>query len=267
MRPNEFAGRVAVVTGAASGIGRAAARMVASHGASVICLDLDSVGLAETAELLRSDGNTTPVHTGTVDAAEAAEVADAIGATGIERVDMVFNIAGMLFHKPLLESGTADLLRVMRANVGTLLTTTAVTAPMMTRGGVIVNVSSSASHLVIPGSGLYGASKDTVVFLTRALANELSSRGIRVCAVCPGIVDTPMPRRVAADLGITEVDAFLDRAAQASQLILDLARPEDVADAIGYLASHEGRLYTGTTVHMDGGAGALSSRFDLHATS
>jgi 2-keto-3-deoxy-L-fuconate dehydrogenase len=264
MMPDEFSDRVAVVTGAASGIGRAVARMAASRGAHVVCLDVDAEGLAETARLINSDSDLSRVHVATVDAAEAGEVTAAIAESGIETVHMVFNVAGIMFHKPLLESETTDLLRVMRANVGTLLTTTAVVAPLMPSGGVIVNVSSSAAHLVIAGSGLYSASKNTVVFLTRALANELSSQGIRVCAVCPGVVDTPMPRKVAAALGVTEVDAFLAGAAKGSQLVPDLARAEDVAEAIGYLASHEGRLYTGTVLHIDGGAGALSAQFQLH---
>jgi NAD(P)-dependent dehydrogenase (short-subunit alcohol dehydrogenase family) len=257
MDENEFDGQCAIVTGAASGIGRAVAQMIVSHGGNVGCFDLDGAGLQETAELIASNSaSSRRVKTAVVDVSQAAEVAHAIAYTEFERLDLLFNVAGIIMSKPLLQCDTDDLVRVMRANVGSIITMTAAVVPLMTSGGVVINTSSSSALRVGEGEGIYGASKEAVNFITRTMAKELNHAGIRVCAIGPGAVDTPMPHRFVADLGSVDAEATLKHAVGRNQLITEWAQPEEIANAMGFLASRSARYCTGTTLWIDGGANA-----------
>jgi 3-oxoacyl-[acyl-carrier protein] reductase len=250
-----FEDRLAIVTGAAGGIGRATARMLAQQGAAVIGLDLDADGLKETWHVISDEIESARVLVEPADVTDRQAAATAVQRAVAGRpVHMLFNIAGIIRAKPLLESSTPDVLELMEANVGSLVTMTNVVAPLMPPGGVIVNTSSSAAGHFSPGQGIYGASKLAVVYLTKALAGECAELGIRVCAVGPGAVDTQMPRRMMAHL--PDREAVLQAAVERSQLITRLAQPEEIAAAMCYLASDEAGYCTGTTLWIDGGAGA-----------
>jgi NAD(P)-dependent dehydrogenase (short-subunit alcohol dehydrogenase family) len=256
MNADEFAGMSAVVTGAASGIGREVVRMVARHGGDVGCLDLNGEGLSETAALVARESPDRVIRTVVGDASSARDVESALETFSFARIDLLFNVAGMITSKPLLACDSEDLATVMRVNVGTVLTMTAAVAPRMTAGGVVVNTSSTSAFRVIKGGGLYGASKNAVVYLTRCLANELSGQNIRVCAVGPGAVDTPMPRGLLASLGVSDPDETFRRGTEAAQLIPGPASAAEIAQAMGFLASRDARYCTGTTLWVDGGKNA-----------
>jgi len=253
MKPDEFLGKRALVTGAASGIGRAVTRMIASHGGTVGCLDVDGDGLHETASQLADHATGQRIATAKVDVTDAVGVSRAIDELGFGTVDLLFNVAGIIMTKPLASCDVDDLERVMRINVGSIITMTSVAVPLMPRGGVIINTSSTSALHYATGSGIYGASKAAINHITKCLANELSESGIRVCAVGPGGVDTPMPRRLAAEMGV-DPESTVKAAVAKSQLIPDLARPEEIAAAMGYLASEDARMCTGSTLWIDGGA-------------
>ncbi len=256
MNSDEFSGMSAIVTGSASGIGREVVRMVARHGGNVGCIDLNGEGMSETAALVALEQPNRTVRTFVGDASSTRDAHSAMEAFDFDRIDLLFNVAGMIMSKPLLECDVEDLTTVMRVNVGSVITMTAAVTPRMTAGGVVINTSSTSAFRVIKGAGLYGASKEAVVYLTRCLANELSDRNIRVCAVGPGSVDTPMPRGLLTALGVSDPEETFRKSTEKAQLIPGPATPEEIAQAMGFLASRDARYCTGTTLWVDGGKGA-----------
>lgn len=250
MNEQEFSGRTVVVTGAGGGIGGAAARMLAARGAQVFCWDKDEDGLVRTMTKTVAEMPDALMQIATVDVTDEAAVTAAI--SDVPQVDVLFNIAGITVSKPMIDCDVDEMVELMRVNVGSVITTTRSIVPKMTSGGVIVNTTSSVARRVGPGQGPYGASKAAVDFITKAFAVELNDIGIRVCAVGPGAVDTQFP--LAALEGHPDPEAGLLAAAKAWQLIGRLARPEEVAAAMCYLASDAGSFYTGTTLWIDGGS-------------
>jgi NAD(P)-dependent dehydrogenase (short-subunit alcohol dehydrogenase family) len=175
-----------------------------------------------------------------------AQVADQWGP-----FDAVANVAGVIMAKPLIETELADLERLFRINAGGTVVMTRAVLPHLADNGVIVNVSSASAAYVSPGLGAYGASKAANLYLTRAWAAELADRGIRVCGVAPGAVDTAMPRSVVPPG--EEGDRLLASSVAQAQLIGRLAQPEEIAIAICYLLSDDASYITGSTLWIDGG--------------
>lgn len=250
-----FAGKTVIVTGSASGIGQAVALMVAGEGGRVGCLDVDGAGLAET-EKLAADLGAGTLRSSVADVSSGEEVARSLAELGFESVEILFNVAGVITNKPLLECTTADLAWVMGINVGSVITMTANVVPLMKPGGVIVNTSSSAVFKVARGGGLYTISKEAIVTITKFMAHELSELGIRVCAIGPGGVDTPMPRRQLAERGVIDFDAGTE-ILESLRLIKPIAQPDEMAEIMGYLASDKARYCTGSTWWVDGGTAAM----------
>jgi NAD(P)-dependent dehydrogenase (short-subunit alcohol dehydrogenase family) len=253
-----LAGRHYVVTGAGGGIGRATVLALALDGASVLGTDVDAACLQETAELVAAKAPAdVRVVCEPLDSTDAAAAA-AVVARGVRLLGGGFaglvNAAGVILGKPLAEVELADLDRVFRVNVGGMLMMTKAVLPHLTGAAVIVNIGSSSARNVTPGLGLYGASKAANHYLTRALAAELADRGIRVCGVGPGAVDTAMPRRLMPPGA--EGERLLAEAVRADQLIGRLARPEEIADAIRFLLDDGAGYITGSTLWIDGGASA-----------
>ncbi|GAA1501043.1 SDR family oxidoreductase [Dactylosporangium maewongense] len=239
--PRRYDGRVALVTGAASGIGRAVATRLRDEGARVAGLDTAAVDI---------DG----VHGIRCDLRDedqvAAAVADAAGWGG--RIDLLANVAGVASYAHTTDVTLAEWDRILAVNLtGTFLACRTALPHLIAARGAVVNVASLAGVRGWRYSAAYSAAKGGVVALTRALAVEYAPDGVRVACVCPGSVDTPLKRNLVP---VPDQDPRLAGHARA---LLDppVAEPDEVAAAIAYLGSAEARFATGAVLRLDGGAG------------
>jgi NAD(P)-dependent dehydrogenase (short-subunit alcohol dehydrogenase family) len=252
MAETTLAGRAALVTGAASGIGRAIAERLARADAAVTVFDRDEAGAHRVAEAIRVAGGRALEVAG--DVARAADAGRAVAATrdAFGRLDILVNNAGIIRRATVVEMDEAEWDRVMAVNVKSVYLFSRAAVPVMAAagGGVIVNVSSGWGLVGGRRAAAYCASKGAVVQLTRALALDHAPDRVRVCAVCPGDTDTAMLRDEAAQLGEREAD-FLAEAAR--RPLGRIGRPEDIAEAVLYLASDAASFVTGTTLVVDGG--------------
>ncbi len=242
----KYAGKVAVVTGAARGIGRKVAELLAERGANVAIFDLDGEGARNAASELeklgvKSLGLAVDVTDEAAVAAAFDEVAAALGA-----VTILVNNAGIYPHIPLEELDLARLHRVMSVNVDSVfLCTRAVMGGMKAAGfGRIVNISSEVFYEGLVKVSAYAAAKGAVVGFTRVVASELGSHGITCNAVAPGLIETP---GVMADIG-GHFDAVLPM-----QAVPRRGQPEDIAETILFLCSEEASFITGQTISVNGG--------------
>jgi len=240
-----FEGKVALVTGAGSGLGRATAMRLASEGAAVACVDIAEATVKETAASI--DGTAVAIGCDVTDeAAVAAAVERAVSELG--RPSVVCNVAGIGKFQHTHEMTLADWSPIIAVNLtGTFLMCRATLPHLLDGGGAIVNVASNAGLMGQPFSVAYVASKHGVVGLTRALAVEYVKRGIRVNAVAPGGIDTPL----VANFMPPEGASLKDLARIMTPL--GMASPEEVAGTIAYVASDEARYMTGSIVSIDGG--------------
>jgi NAD(P)-dependent dehydrogenase (short-subunit alcohol dehydrogenase family) len=246
-------GRVAWVTGAASGIGAATARRLADAGAAVACLDVDAEGgRAVAAELVRAGGRSVPLAVDVTDwpglSAAAGELESELGP-----VDIVVACAGV--EQRQVDAADLDVehwRRVLDVNAtGVFLTVKAAIPQLRRRGsGAVVAVSSVGGLRGSPGYTAYTASKHAVVGLVRSLASELAPTA-RVNAVCPGSVDTPMLDRQAAGLGLDRNEAAARWAS--AHLVPRLVTSDEVASAVLWLVGDDSEMLTGVALPVDGG--------------
>lgn len=244
--------RVAMVTGGASGIGRATATLFAREGAAVAVVDLDaSAGQAVASEIASAGGRAMFVK---ADVSRAEDVRHAVQATiaRLGRADILVNSAGIIRRASVTETSEEDWDRVMAVNVKSVYLLSREVVPVMaaTGGGVIINVASGWGLVGGRAAAAYCASKGAVVQLTRAMALDHARDRIRVACICPGDTDTPMLHDEAAQLG-EEEEAFLADAAK--RPLGRIGTPEDIAQAALYLASDAAAFVTGTTLVVDGG--------------
>lgn len=246
---NRFEGKAAIVTGAASGIGRATAIRLGSEGAAVACLDLVEDAVGETAATIAAGGGRAigiACDVSRVDAVQAA-VERAVSEHG--KPDVVCNIAGIgrFYHSAEMAPGDWD--RIIAVNLtGTFLVCQAALRHMLDKGGVIVNTASTSGLMAQPFQAAYCASKGGVVMLTKALAIEYWDRRIRVNAICPGGVDTPIINDFAhmpEGVDMTRFSRYMSP--------MGFCQPEDLASLFAYVASGEAHYMTGSIVTMDGG--------------
>jgi 3-oxoacyl-[acyl-carrier protein] reductase len=252
-------GRVAAVTGGASGIGREAARVFALAGARVALIDNNAEGLQASAAFIQAAGGTATTHQ--VDMTRRAEVeavADAIAADA-GRLDIWINAAGVLRRAPILEITEETLDLVVSVNLkGVYWGVAAAGRVMRAQGrGAIINVSSAGADAPLPDISVYAMTKAAVNMLTRDAAYEFGPYGIRVNAVGPGWVDTPMVAyRYRSDDGsidLTRKTEILGALAKGSPLGVT-GEPNDIALAMLYLASDASRFVTGQIVRPNGGS-------------
>ncbi len=239
----EFAGRVALVTGSSRGIGLAVARRLAAGGAKVAVTARKLADAERAAEGLPTPG--LPVALEVSDAASvAAAVARVLEAWG--RIDILVNNAGLTRDNLVLRLKPEDWQTVLDANLtGAFLCAKECLRPMVkARRGAIVNVSSVVGSLGNAGQANYCASKAGLEGLTRALAREYANRGIRVNAVAPGFIATDMTEA----LGEKAAEAFISQIPAGR-----LGTPEDVAEAVAYLAADGAAYVTGQVLHVNGG--------------
>ena len=246
---NRFADKVAVVTGAASGIGRATAIRLGSEGAAVACLDLASEATGATAARIVDEGGRAVGIT--CDVSSPQSVTDAVGAAVDELgpPDVVCNIAGIGRFYHSVDMAPEDWARIIAVNLtGTFLVCQAALRHMLGRGGVIVNTASTSGVMAQPYQAAYCASKGGVVMLTKALAIEYWDRKVRINAICPGGVDTP----IIKDFSELPEGADMNRLTRYMSP-MGFCQPEDLASLFAYVASDEAHYMTGSIVTMDGG--------------
>lgn len=245
-------GKRAIVTGAASGIGRATALLLASEGAAVVAADLDEAGAADVVAAIEAEGGRAiAVRCDVTVEADCRRLVEAAVAS-FGRLDIVVNAAGIIRRTSVVETPEEEWDRVMAVNVKSVYLVGRHAIPAIARGGggAIVNVGSGWGLKGGPRAASYCASKGAVVNLTRAMAIDHGPQGIRVTCVCPGDTDTPLLRSEAEQLG-EDVAVFL--ASSADRPIGRLGTPEDTARAVLYLASDAASWVTGTTLVVDGG--------------
>jgi 2-keto-3-deoxy-L-fuconate dehydrogenase len=248
--------KIALVTGAGSGIGRDIALLYAQQGAQVIVADIqEDAAAAVVAEISERNGLARSLP---LNVADEGQVRVAMQETGEQygRLDILVNNAGVSHVGNVLETSAEDWDRVMAVNArGVFLCSKYAVAQMLQQnpaGGILVNIASVAGMIAVDRRFAYGASKGAVISMTRSIAIDFANQGIRANAICPGTVHTPF------------VEGFLERnfaenkdevrqQLHARQPIGRMGRPEEIAAAALYLASDEAALITGSTLVIDGG--------------
>jgi NAD(P)-dependent dehydrogenase (short-subunit alcohol dehydrogenase family) len=248
--------KVAIVTGAASGIGRSTARRLAADGHAVAGVDVDAEGLANSMEEIVQAGGTARAYLFDIVPPGAfvrvvEEVDHDLGAP-----DVLCNVAGIGVAAKLLETSAEDWERVFALNVTALFHACKAVLPgMLGRGvGIIVNIASVAGVVAVRDRAAYTASKFAVVGLTRSITADYAAQGIRCNAICPGTVETEWIGKILANAP----DPATARAGMAArQLDGKMGSPEEVAEGVAFLVSDGARFMNGAALVMDGGLSAV----------
>ncbi len=249
---NRLQGKVAVITGAAAGIGRAAAILFAEEGARVAVADLDETGGNHTVERIRiGGGEATFVSTNVTDPQQVENLMQVVKST-YGRIDILYNNAAVNFFGKITATPVEEWDRVMAANVRSVYLCCKAVIPIMQAqgGGVIVNTASAAALVGLRNLAVYTASKGAVLQLTKNLALDYAADHIRVNALCPGVTATEMTLKVIAN----SPDPVAAKARYDSGRPLGrMAEPVEIARAALYLASDESSFMTGAHLVVDGG--------------
>jgi meso-butanediol dehydrogenase/(S,S)-butanediol dehydrogenase/diacetyl reductase len=251
MGAGRFDGQVVIVTGAASGIGRAAANRFAKDGATVVAADINAVGLETTVKSITDAGGTAAAHVFDVRDQDQCKdlVAKTIAVHG--KLNVLCNIAGIWTIKHCEDEDAATWNNIMATNAtGPFYLSQAALPHLLRERGNIVNIASTAGVAGHAYMTSYCASKHAIIGLTRSMAVEFGHQGLRVNAICPGGVNTPIAKNVPFPK--KAVPDLLSRV----QLHPAVAEPEDMADVICYTASGEAKFVNGAVICADNGATA-----------
>ena len=245
-------GKTALVVGAGSGIGEAAAHSLAAFGAKVICADINQDGAEQTATTIKGNGrkaDAIPLDM------RSGESIDTLFNT-VGPIDILVSTPSINVRKPMLDLSEDEFSRVVDLNLkGTFLLMQKAGQGMAERGnGSIIVFSSIRSQVVEPGQGVYAATKAGAVQMVRALAAELAPKGVRVNAIGPGVVETPLTAQIKSHPDW--YNAYANRNAMGRW-----AQPQEIAGAVVYLASDASSYVTGTILFVDGGWTAVDGRF------
>ena len=244
---HRFAGKVALVTGAASGIGRATALRLAAEGARVFATDINETALAETVAAIAAGGGEAVAQP--LDVADPAACRDAVAAAVARfgQLDVLCNVAGILQWGHVTDFSEADWNRIVAINLSSVFFLSQAAIPhLLATQGVIVNMASAAAVRGQAYTSPYCATKAAVVALTKSMAVEYAQRGLRVVAIAPGGVKTPLA------MSVTFQDDFDAALIQKMMPLMEMAEPEEIAAAVAYLASPEARYVNGSLLSIDG---------------
>jgi len=241
----KFDNKIALVTGSAQGIGFSIAEKLASEGATVIIADIAEDAAKSASEKLKSAGAKSDYMA--MDVSDFNQVAEKMKALveKHERIDILVNNAGITRDGLILRMSEKDWDMVLDINLKSVFNCSkALARSMMKTGGVIVNVASIIGQMGNAGQANYAASKGGIIALTKTLAKEFASRGVRANAVAPGFISTAMTDKLSEEVKGKMLEAIpLKR----------LGRPEDVANLVSFLCSDESAYITGQVVRIDGG--------------
>ncbi len=250
--------KVALVTGAASGIGRASASLLADHGARVVCCDVDARGAKETRDqIVTSGGLAADIE---VDVSQCDQVARAVELAVSEfgKLDVMCNVAGIMHNSSVVDTKIEDLDRVLAVNLKGVFfgCQSAARAMVKQKSGSIINMVSSAIDAPAPGIVCYAMAKAAVAQLTKTLAVEMGSSGVRVNAVAPGFVITAMTsRHFQLDDGSLDEERrqAVESAMSKMAPLRRVGMPQDIANAVVFLASEASSFITGQILRVNGG--------------
>ncbi|HUE73014.1 MAG TPA: SDR family oxidoreductase [Pirellulaceae bacterium] len=242
--------KTTIVTGAASGIGAATVRLFLEAGANVVAVDVNEPAAPK--ELQDKYAERLRCIVGDVARQDTSQryVREALDAFG--RIDVLVNNAAIAIIKPIADHSEEEWDRVMNVNVKSLYWSAKAVVPVMKeqKAGLILNTGSISSVVGLTNQGAYGPSKGAVIQITRQMAMDYAPFGIRVNAVCPGTVDTPLVRKAGIDSGNPAV--FL-KGLESAHPIGRIAQPEEIAAFFLFLASDHARFFTGAILMIDGG--------------
>jgi NAD(P)-dependent dehydrogenase (short-subunit alcohol dehydrogenase family) len=249
---DSLSGKRALITGGASGIGRATALLFARKGAAVSVVDIDEAGGQATIQMIMDEGGQAIFVR--CDVSQGADCQRAVQRTVDELggLDILFNNAGIIRRATVIGTSEEEWDRVMAINVKSIFLMSKYAIPVMAEsgGGVIINTASGWGLVGGRNAVSYCASKGAVVNMTRAMALDHGEQNIRINCICPGDTNTGMLRNEAQQLGVSD-EKFLAEAAD--RPLRRIGKPEDIAQAVLYLASDASSFVTGTTLVVDGG--------------
>jgi 3-oxoacyl-[acyl-carrier protein] reductase len=250
--------KIALITGAARGIGRAIAERFSAEGALVVIADIDGTAGAEAAEAIgRRRGDENRALFLRADVSQAVDVSGLFGVLRerFEKLDVLVNNAGISPAMSIEETSDEDFDRMVRVNLRSVFLMTRAAIPMMREGGggVIINMASVNGLVAAPGLAIYSATKAAIINFTQATALEHATDHIRAVAICPASIDTPLLR---AKFNAAPDPAVAREANIARHPLGRLAAPEEVAALAAFLASAEASFITGSAHLVDGGAAA-----------
>lgn len=246
-RSNRFPAKIAFVTGAASGLGRATAVAFAAEGARVAIVDRTEDALRQTADAIKGAGGEVLVIACDVSMPQQVEAAIARTVETFGRLDIAFNNAGVENKPtPLAEIELNEWDRILNINLrGTFVCMKHELAQMLKQvGGVVINTSSGAGIRGVPGGSAYAASKHAIIGLTKSAALDYAKWNIRVNAVLPGNIETPMMDRFTGG----DIQKAIDL-----EPVGRLGKPEEIAEAVLWMSSDLGAFVTGASISVDGG--------------
>ena len=249
-----LAGKVAVVTGAGSGIGRVAAEALAAAGAAVVVNDVVEDTLDETVDALRTVGGEAVASVGDVRDGDAVQRMIDLAVSRFGGLDLMFANAAVGRYQEFETMTEDDIDWILDLDLkGALLCAQRAIPALRARGGgSIVFTSSVQAYTTMPGCVVYGAAKAGLVAAARALAVEVGCHGIRVNAIAPGTIDTPMLERDLSGMNRADADSFLEKV-RAANALGRIGDPAEIASVLVFLASDAASYVTGTTIVVDGG--------------